>query len=119
MADEKKLETLLKYILNLENKALANTDWFDSTNKKYVCALLSNFFILYFDQKPHTGEITSNNIKMKSVTLGKGYKAWCTGAEEAMKSSCKIAMVLSNVATDLHYNKVTFIQRYCVNNWTG
>ena len=51
--------------------------------------------------------------------LGKCYKAWCTGAEEAMKSSCKIATVLSDASTELHYNEVTFIQRYCDNNWTG
>ena len=30
MADEKKLDTLLLYLLRLENKALANTDWFDT-----------------------------------------------------------------------------------------
>jgi hypothetical protein len=119
MANEKKLATLLKYILTLENEALANTEWFDSVNKKYVCALLTNFFIFYSGQKPPTRDITSHNVKMEFVTLGKGYKAWCTGAEKAMKSSHKIAMVLSNAATDLHYDEFTFVQRYCDNNWTG
>ena len=48
IADERKLDTLLTYILHLENEALNNMDWYDSINKKYVCALLPNFFILYF-----------------------------------------------------------------------
>ena len=103
----------------LENKALANTDWFDSTDKKYVCALLPNFSILYFGQKPPTGDITSDNVKMEFATLGKGYKAWCTGAEEAITSSTKIATVMSNMANVLGHNKVTFVQRYCDPNWTG
>ena len=42
---EKKLDGLLPYLLALENKALANTDWFD-TRDKYVAVLLPNFFIL-------------------------------------------------------------------------
>ena len=119
MADEKKLDTLLKCILILENKALANMQWFDSPNKKYVCALLPNFFILYFGQKPPTGDITSDDVKMQFATLGKGYKAWCTGAEEAMNSSRKIGKVRDNVQDVLGYDDITFVQRYCDNNWTG
>ncbi len=33
IADEKKLDTLLTYILHLENEALNNTDWYDSVDK--------------------------------------------------------------------------------------
>ena len=51
--------------------------------------------------------------------LGKGYKAWRTGAEEAMKSSRKIAQVLDNVANSLGYDEVTFVLRYCDALWTG
>ena len=29
--EKEKLDTLLKYLLDLENEALANTDWFNST----------------------------------------------------------------------------------------
>ena len=46
------MDRLLKYILDLKNEALANTKWCDLPDKKYVCALLPNFFILYFGQKP-------------------------------------------------------------------
>ena len=91
MADEKKLDGLLKYILDLENEALAETDWCNSLDEKYVCALLPNFIILYFGQKPPTRDITTDDVKMQFATLGKGYKAWCTSAEEAMNSSRKIA----------------------------
>ena len=70
-----------------------------------------------FGQKPPTGDITSDDVKMEFATLGKGYKAWRTGAEEAMKSSCKIAMVLDNVANVLKHDEVTFVQRYCDRNW--
>ncbi len=87
IADERKLDTLLTYILHLENEALNNTDWYDLMGKKYVCALLPNFFILYFGQKPPTGDIMLDDVKMEFTMLGKGYEAWCTGANEAMKSS--------------------------------
>ena len=72
IADERKLDTLLTYILHLENKALNNTDWYDSVDKKYVCALLPKFFILSFGQKSPTGDITLDNVKMEFATLGKG-----------------------------------------------
>ena len=54
IAEKEKLDTLLKYLLDLENEALVNTDWFNSI-EQYVCALLPNFFILYFGQKPPPG----------------------------------------------------------------
>ena len=103
------MDNLLKYLLDLENEALANTDWFDTPDDKYVCALLSNFFILYFVQKPPTGDITSEDVKMAFAKLVKGYQAWCTGVEEAITSSCKIETVLSNAAIVLNYNEVTFV----------
>ena len=56
---------------------------------------------------------------MEFAMLGKGYKAWCTGANKALKSSCKIKTVLLNAATDLRYNEVKFIQKYSIPNWTG
>jgi hypothetical protein len=112
IVDERKLDTLLTYILHLENEALYNTDWYDWINKKYVCTLLLNFFIFYFGQKPPTGDITLDNVKMEFATLGKGYEAWCTGANKAMKSSCKIAAVLHNPAMDLRYDEVAFVQKY-------
>jgi hypothetical protein len=49
IAKEKKMGGLMSYLLTLENKVLANTDWFDTGNK-YVAVLLPNFFILYFGQ---------------------------------------------------------------------
>ena len=87
MADEKKLNSLVMYLVHLENEVLAETAWCDSPDKKYVCALLPNFFILYFGQKPPTGDITSDDVKMEFATLGQGYEAWRTGAEEAMTSA--------------------------------
>jgi hypothetical protein len=110
VAEKEKFDTLLKYLLDLENKALANTDWFN-TIKQYVCALMSNFFILYFGRKPPTGDIMPDNVKMAFSTLRKGYKAWCTSAEEAITYSCKIATVLSNAANALNYNQGAFAQK--------
>ena len=72
-----------------------------------MCALLPNFFILFFGQKPPTGDITSDDVRMEFTTLGKGYEAWCTGAEQAITSSAKIATVLSNMADVLHYDEIT------------
>ena len=112
------MEDLLKYILALENEALANTDWFNST-EQYVCALLPNFFILYFGQKPPTGDIMSNDVKMEFAPLGKGCEAWCTVAEQAITSARKIAMVLTTMAEAENYNHVGFVQKYFDKNWTG
>ena len=60
-----------------------------------------------------------DDVKMEFTMLGKGYEAWCTGANEAMKSSRKIATVLHNAATDMRYDKVAFVQKYSDPNWTG
>ena len=65
IAEEKKMDGLSPYLLALENKALANTDWFD-TRKQHVAVLLPNFFILYCGQKPPTGDITSDDVKWHS-----------------------------------------------------
>jgi hypothetical protein len=119
MADEKKMDSLMFYLLHLENEILANTDWFDSPDKKYVCALLPNFFILYFDQKPPTGDITTDDVKMEFATLGKGYEAWRTAAEEAIHSAKKIAQVKENVASVLGYDEVDLIRKHCDVTWTG
>ena len=72
IADEEKLDTHLLYLLALENKALAITDWFDTLDNKYVCALLPNFSILYFGQNPPTGDIMSDDVNMAFSMLGKG-----------------------------------------------
>ena len=73
IAEEKKLMGLLPYLLALKNKVLANTDWFQSTDDKYVAVLLlPNFFILYFGQKPPTGDIMLDDVKMEFLTLGTG-----------------------------------------------
>ena len=82
-------------------------------DKKYVCAVLPNFFILYFGQKPPTGDITTDNVKMQFATLGKGYESWCIGAEKALNSSCKIAKVRDNLKTVLGYDNVTWVRKYC------
>ena len=105
--------------MDLENKALANTDWFDSPDKKCVCALLPNFFILYFGQKPPTGDIMSDNVKMAFTTIGTGYQTWCTLAGMAITSSCTIAMVLNNAAAAPGHNHTAFVQKYFDKDWTG
>ena len=71
----------MPYLLALKNKALANTDWFD-TREQYVAVLLPNFFILYFGQKPPTGDIMSDYVKMAFTTIGTGYETWCTLVEK-------------------------------------
>ena len=82
MAMEKRLDGLMRYMIELQREAGKGTAWHDSPDdKKYVCALLPNFFILYFGQKPPTGDIATNNVKMEFATLGKGYEAWCTGVD--------------------------------------
>ena len=62
IAQKEKVDALLPYVFSLENKVLANTDWFNS-NEKCVGLLLPNFFILYFGQKLPTGDITSDDVK--------------------------------------------------------
>ena len=71
IATEKKLVELLSYLLALENKLLANTDWFD-TSKKYEAVILPNFFILYFGQKPPTGDMMLDDVKIEFLTLSTG-----------------------------------------------
>ena len=44
---------LLKHRLDLKNDMLMKNDWNDLA-KTYVGSLLSNFFIIYFGQKPPT-----------------------------------------------------------------
>ena len=112
------MEIQLKYLLELENKALANTDWFNS-KEQYVCALLPNFFILYFGQKPPTGDIMSDDVKMEFSTLGKGYETWCTVADKAINSARKIATVLPTAADKANYDHVGFVQKYFDKNWRG
>ena len=77
-----------------------------------MCAHFPNFFILYFGQKTPTGDITSDDVKMAFSTLGKGYETWCTVAEEAINSSCKIATILNNVAGKPGYDHTAFVQKY-------
>jgi hypothetical protein len=56
---------------------------------------------------------------LQFASLGKGYEAWCTGAEEALKSARKIAKVRENLARVMGYDDVTMVQRYCDSTWTG
>ena len=56
---------------------------------------------------------------MAFLTLGKGYKPWCTVAEEAITSACKIAMVLNTAEEATDYDHVAFNQKYFDKNWTG
>ena len=74
ISEEKNLVGVMSYLLALENKLLANTNWYD-TSKKYVAVLLPNFFILYFGQKTPTRDIMSDDVKMKFLMLGMGYEA--------------------------------------------
>ena len=60
-----KVDTMMPYKSDFENIDLINTDWHNS-GKTYVGLLLPNFFILYFGQKPPTGHITSDDVKMAS-----------------------------------------------------
>jgi hypothetical protein len=90
---------VMTYINKLEAEALVATQWemVDPNPTRYVCALLPNFFILYFGQKPPTGDITSDDVKLEFLALGKGYDAWCTGALSAITDSEIIAQVQSNL----------------------
>jgi hypothetical protein len=120
MAMKKKLDKILNYIMDLEREARDGTAWHDAPDdKKYVCALLPNFFILYFGQKPPTGDITSEDVKLQFSTLGKGYEAWCLGADEAMQSSDISTKVRKNLTGPMGYDDLTWVQRYCDSTWTG
>ena len=104
-----KVDTIMPYESTFENDALVNTDWHNS-GTPYVGLLLPNFFILYFGQKPPTGDITSDDVKMEFLKVGTGYKTWCTFAEVAINSSLKIATVLSNVAAEAGYDHPAFVK---------
>ena len=74
MAMEKRLDGMIAYLANLQLETRARTAWHGTPNKeRYVCALLPNFFILYFGQKPSTGDIATDDVNMEFATLGKGY----------------------------------------------
>jgi hypothetical protein len=72
VAEEADMVGVMNYILTQEREALDATAWHDPPDVKYVCALLPNFFILYFGQKPPTGDITSDDVKLEFAALGKG-----------------------------------------------
>jgi hypothetical protein len=50
---------------------------------------------------------------MEFAALGKGYDAWCTGAESAITASRMIAKVRENLTTAMSYDNVAWVQRYC------
>ena len=56
---------------------------------------------------------------MAFLTVGTGYKTWCTFAEESINSSRKIATIPNNVAGKPGYNHTAFVQKYFDKNWTG
>ncbi len=94
MAMEKRLDGMIAYLTDLQMETRKRTAWHGRPDKeRYVCALLPNFFILYFGQNPPTGDITTDDVKMEFATLGKGYEAWCAGAEEAIQSKQIITKV--------------------------
>ena len=101
----------------LENELLPNIDWYN-TRKKYVAVLLPNFFILCFGQKPPTGDIMLDDVKMEFLTLGTGYEAWCTLTGEAINSLQKIATVLNNATGQVNHDHTAFFQKYFDKNWT-
>ena len=81
--------------------------------------LLPNFFILYFGQKPPTGDIMSEDANMAFLKVGMGYKTWCTFAEDTINSSRKIATVLSGMAAKVSYDHAAFVQKYFSKRWMG
>ena len=119
MAMEKKLDGLVHYMTDLQNETRRGTAWHGKPDdERYGCALLPNFFILYFGQKPPTGDIATDDVKMAFATLGKGYEAWCTAADEALNSKEIIAKVRDNFAT-LGMDEGTWVKHYCDSTWTG
>ena len=81
--------------------------------------ILPNFFILYFGQKPPTGDVTLDDVKMAFLKVGTGYRTWCTFVEVAINSALKIATIMSNVAVKAGYNHATFVQKYFRKRWMG
>ncbi len=55
---------------------------------------------------------------MEFATLGKGYEAWCTGVNEAIRSKCAIEEVRGNFIK-MGMDKITWVQRYCDSTYTG
>ena len=104
-----KTNGIISHRADFESDLLVNTDWHES-GTKYVGCLLPNFFMIYFGQKPPTGDITSNNIKLAFSNVGMGYDAWCFFAEEATNASSKIKSVMDNVSIKQGYNHVSFFQ---------
>ena len=56
-----------------KDKVLVNMDWYGS-GTPYVGLLLPNFFILYFGQKPPTGDVPSDDVKMAFSKVSAGYE---------------------------------------------
>ena len=109
---------MMPHELDFANNGLVNTDWHNS-GTAYVGLLIPNFFILYFGQKPPTGDETPYAVKLAFLKVGAGYGTWCTFAEAAIYSSLKIATVLSNAASKVNYNHADFAKKYFSKHWTG
>ena len=103
-----KVDAMMLYKLDFKNDALVNTDWHDS-GTTYVGLLLPNFFILYFGQKPPTGDVMSDAVKLAFSKVGTGYETWCIFAEASIYSSLKIATVLSNAASEVNHDTLPLL----------
>ena len=68
--------------------------------------------MIYFGQKPPTGDITSDDVKLAFSNVGLGYDAWCSFAEEAINALSKIESVMDNVSCEPGYNQVALVQKY-------
>jgi hypothetical protein len=119
VAEKAEMVGVMSYLHELEREVLATTawQWVDDDPGRYVCALLPNFFIIYFGQKPPTGDITSDDVKLQFTALGKGYDTWCTGAVSAIEESRDIAKVRARLSKDSNDN--AWIKHYCDNTWSG
>jgi hypothetical protein len=106
-----KVDGMLPYELDFENDVLVNADWHDS-GTSYVGLILPNFFIIYFGQKPPTGDITSEDVNMAFLNVRMGYRTCCIFAEEAINASCKIETVLHCAEAKDDYDHVAFVKKY-------
>jgi hypothetical protein len=119
VAQQAEMVGVMSYLHELEREVLATTAWqmVDDDPGRYVCALLPNFFIIYFGQNPPTGDITSDDVKLQFTALGTGYDTWCTGAVSAITESRDIAKVRAHLTQVDDDN--AWIKHYCDNTWTG
>jgi hypothetical protein len=96
--DKATVDVSLNHGDDLPKELLSGTDWNDF-EESIVGTLIPNFFITYFGQDLHHGDISDNEIKAKLVCLGTGYELWTSTAKNVVEKLDNILSVMEEIKT--------------------